>query len=111
MRVYAARVEASALHCAVDALGTVVGAQEELSSHHRPVLEFHELSVRTAQNVRVEHSLGLSLEETPAFIRNLIETDEESEEAFAANCRMLDRKHMRRAYPLSPTGDYMKEKN
>ena len=40
-------------------LGTVVGAQEELSSHHRPVLEFHELSVRTAQNVRVEHSLGL----------------------------------------------------
>ena len=48
---------------------------------------------------------------TPAFIRNLIETDEESEEAFAAHCRMLDRKHMRRAYPISPTGDYMKEKN
>lgn len=62
-------------------------------------------------NEEFAYVLGLSLEETPAFIRNLIETDEESEEAFAAHCRMLDRKHMRRAYPISPTGDYMKEKN
>ena len=64
--------------------------------------------------------LSACLEQTQRF---------ESEEAFAAYCRMLDRKHiryqilkeendpsgvlvhMRRAYPLSPTGDYMKEKN
>lgn len=36
-------------------------------------------------NEEFAYVLGLSLEETPAFIRNLIETDEESEEAFAAH--------------------------
>ena len=38
-------------------------------------------------NEEFAYVLGLSLEETPAFIRNLIETDEESEEAFAAHLK------------------------
>lgn len=38
-------------------------------------------------NEEFAYVLGLSLEETPAFIRNLIETDEESEEAFAAHSK------------------------
>lgn len=38
-------------------------------------------------NEEFAYVLGLSLEETPAFIRNLIETDEEREEAFAAHLK------------------------
>lgn len=38
-------------------------------------------------NEEFAYVLGLSLEETPAFIRNLIETDEKSEEAFAAHLK------------------------
>lgn len=85
-----------------------------LGAQHKKLHAAEEAILKEAKrelNEEFAYVLSLSLEETPAFIRNLIETDEESEEAFAAHCRMLDRKHMRRAYPISPTGDYMKEKN
>ena len=60
------------------------------SAQHKKLHAAEEAILKEAErelNEEFAYVLGLSLEETPAFIRNLIETDEESEEAFAAHLK------------------------
>ena len=61
-----------------------------LGAQHKKLHAAEEAILKEAErelNEEFAYVLGLSLEETPAFIRNLIETDEESEEAFAAHLK------------------------
>ncbi len=62
----------------------------QLGAQHKKLHAAEEAILKEAErelNEEFAYVLGLSLEETPAFIRNLIETDEESEEAFAAHLK------------------------